>query len=250
MTEPQTGTGSDVQQFWDTVYDRTEYSRKLSADQKKAVRAAVDHFGDVKGKSILDIGCGGGATSFLFGSLGATVTGIDISPVAINSLNERAQDLGMPNVRGVVHDAKALDALGRFDFIYGSMILHHIEPFDRFAGVLERSLDANGKAFFYENNAASRLLVWFRDNMVGKLWVPKNGDPEEFPLTPQEVDCLRERFAVTIQIPEMYFLRLISIYLLRGFAVQSFIKLDKALYERDLLTRYSYRQYVKLDAAA
>jgi hypothetical protein len=41
-----------------------------------------------------------------------------------------------------------------------------------------------GRGFFWENNARIKSMIWFRQNIVGKLWVPKFGDSEEFPLTP------------------------------------------------------------------
>ena len=65
---------------------------------------------------------------------------------------------------------------------------------------LRRTLKPNGKAFFYENNAASDLLIWFRNNLVGKLGVPKYGDKDESPLAPQEIDLLRRSFSVRIQL--------------------------------------------------
>jgi len=58
-----------------------------------------------------------------------------------------------------------------------------------------------GRAFFYENSAMSSLLVWFRQHVVGRWWVPKCGDEEEFPLTPGEVDMLRRAFAVRVAYP-------------------------------------------------
>jgi hypothetical protein len=41
------------------------------------------------------------------------------------------------------------------------------------------------------------------------IWIPKYGDPDEFPLTPQEVDKLRRYSHVEIQYPEIVFFSLI-----------------------------------------
>jgi hypothetical protein len=49
-------------------------------------------------------------------------------------------------------------------------------------------------------------MIWFRQNIVGKLWVPKHGDSEEFPLTPSEVDEIRKYFEVEIVYPELLLL--------------------------------------------
>ena len=80
--------------------------------------------------------------------------------------------------------AQDISKLGKVDFIFGSMILHHIEPFDEFARSLSNVIKPGGKGFFWENSARSKTMIWFRQNMVGKLWLPKYGDQDEFPLTP------------------------------------------------------------------
>src|SRR5215470_3431964 len=46
--------------------------------------------GDLRGKRVLDIGCGDGGNSALFAKLGARVVGVDISPGAIEVARERA----------------------------------------------------------------------------------------------------------------------------------------------------------------
>lgn len=97
--------------------------------------------------------------------------------------------------------AEAIGEFGAFDFVYGAMILHHIEPFPEFARPLRSAVAPDGRAFFYENSAMNRVLVWFRTHVGGKLWVPKRGDDEEFPLTPGEVDTLREHFKVRVEYP-------------------------------------------------
>src|SRR5512140_1906220 len=46
--------------------------------------------GEVRGKSLLDYGCGMGEESIYLAKLGAKVTGVDISEVGITSLRRRA----------------------------------------------------------------------------------------------------------------------------------------------------------------
>jgi len=136
--------------------------------------------------------------------------------------------------------------IGRFDFIFGSFILHHIEPFDAFALSLRAALRPGGKAFFYENSATSSLLMWARKRLAGKLWIPKHGDDEEYPLTPGEVNILRQHFHVEVVYPELVFFRLIPLYLLRNKGDRLFGGLDDLLYRVPYLRRYSYRQCILL----
>ena len=137
-----------VTEFWDDVFSRGQedaYSRVEMPDLCDPIlNRALAHFGDIEDRTLVDLGCGSGATSF------------------------------------------------------GSMVLHHIEPFDEFAEDLRNAVKPGGRGFFWENSARCRMLIWFRENIVGRLWVPKEGDPDESPLTPGEVDEIRKYFHVEI----------------------------------------------------
>jgi 2-polyprenyl-3-methyl-5-hydroxy-6-metoxy-1,4-benzoquinol methylase len=206
---------------------------------------ALDYFGSVSGKTIIEVGCGDGAYSLAFAARGAQVIALDFSEKAVENLRAAAT-AGHTPLTAVCADVFKLADYGPVDFIFGSMILHHLEPFEEFAIALRRALKPGGRAFFYENNAASRLLIWFRTNIVGKLWVPKYGDDQEFPLMPQEVDILRKQFQVSVVYPEMFFFRLISGYLLGEHFLKFFKAIDKFCYKRGWFLRFSYRQYVRL----
>ena len=233
--------------FWDGVYTKTTYSRELSDGVKQAVQDAVAFFGDLKGKTVVDVGCGAGATSLLLAQMGAQVVALDTSEVALAALRERCKLLGLDNVRTVQCGALAIDQIGTCDFAFGSMILHHIEPFGEFCAALKRTLKPGGKAFFFENNAASDLLIWFRTHIVGKFWVPKYGDPYEFPLTPAEIRQLGQLFRVHTAYPNMYFLELVATYLLRGHGEALFRSMDAWLFRHKIGLRYSYNQYVYIE---
>jgi hypothetical protein len=113
--------------------------------------------------------------------------------------------------------------------------------------VLERALCPSGRAFFYENNSASSLLVWARSHVVGKFWIPKYGDSDEFPLTLKEVSTLARTFQLRQEFPEVLLFRLIPIYLLKHCFAKPFQLLDKAASHIPALRKYSYRQYLFLE---
>ncbi len=232
-----------VPEFWDDVYSNTSAYRSVRAE----VHAAHEYFGDLTGKTLVDIGCGPGPATLAFAGMGAgNVIALDVAQKTISELKTYCAEQNIANVTPMCISAINIEDIGPVDFVFGSMILHHLEPFAKFVSGLDRILKPGGRAFFYENNAASRLLVWFRQNLVGKLWVPKHGDAEEFPLTPQEVDILRRYFTVEIEYPEMYFWRLIAIYILRGRLRDEFTTIDNFFYRHKLLLRYSYRQYLRI----
>lgn len=237
-------------EFWDNLFaqgDQGYYSRVEMPDINDPVlKRALEHFGNVENKTVVDLGCGRGATSLFFAHKGANVISIDSSEIAIKNLTEYCLSNSITNIKPIKLNAQEISALGKVDFVFGSMILHHIEPFSEFAMSLRDIVKLGGAAFFWENNARSELLIWFRKNVVGKLWIPKYGDPDEFPLTVREVGELKAFFEVQIEYPVMHFFRMISPYLLRGKFRKPFVALDNLLYRFPSIRQYSYRQYLLL----
>jgi 2-polyprenyl-3-methyl-5-hydroxy-6-metoxy-1,4-benzoquinol methylase len=231
---------------WDAVYRRRKPT-VLPRDDRVA-NAALAHFGSVEGARILDLGCGTGEYSRFFASHGAKVIAVDRSEVAVTDLQATCAANGITTVQPVLGDAFGLGALGEFDFVFGSMILHHIEPFDEFVDVLADALGPGGRGFFYENSAMSRFLVWCRGHLVGRFGIPKHSDNDEFPLQPQEIDLLRRRFDVAVVQPELVLTRLASGYLLRDHGDRQLAWLDAQLYRVERLRPLSYLQYVQLTA--
>jgi SAM-dependent methyltransferase len=237
-------------EFWDKRFSKGQqgrYSRVEMADRSDPVlQRALAHFGSLENKTLIDLGCGRGATSLFFASQGANVISVDSSKVAIGNLSRYCQDNDIHNVTPVNLSAQELGQVGPADFIFGSMILHHIEPFDQFARLLREVIRPGGKGFFAENNARSKTMIWFRQHVVGKLWVPKWGDPDEFPLMPSEVEELGRYFRVEAEYPELVFFRMISQYLLRGHLRRPFKILDGYFYRYPAIRKYSYTQHLCL----
>jgi len=240
------GAATDLSRtFWDDLYSSASFTDSVPIP---VIKAAMEHFGPVAGKTLLELGGGPGTTSLYLGRLGANVINLEQSSKAIDDLNARLERLGISNVRGICGDATDLAQIEPVDFVFGSMILHHLEPFPHFVAQLRRVLKPGGKAFFYENNANSRLLVWLRQHIVGRLWIPKYGDKEEFPLTPDEIDELKKAFTVEVIYPEMLFFRLASSYLLKRHFENFLGKIDEFFFRRRWLLSHSYRQYLLLSA--
>jgi SAM-dependent methyltransferase len=230
--------------FWDRIYQEREFSANASEAYLRALQSAVSYFGNIHGSTIVDLGCGAGVTSIFLAKQGANVISIDNSEAAIARLRQTCKKAAIDNLRAYCMPASEIRKIPEFDFIFGSMILHHIEPFAEFAEALQERLKVKG--FFWENNASSELLIWFRNHIVGKFGVPKYGDSQEFPLTRQEVAELGKRFKVEIEYPEMYYWRMVSGYLLKGKLARLTALLDELFYRHKLFLRHSYRQYLRI----
>lgn len=229
-----------TEEFWNKIYSSN--STRIPNEADPMLLTAIEYFGDIRHARVLDLGCGDGRSSLFFAKRGAAVTAIDISEVAIQNLCQFCQEHEIHNITPVHCSAFEIAELGRFDFVFGNMILHHLEPFAVFAQALRTGLAPDGKAYFRENSAFSPLLVWFRENLVGKFGIPKGGDDQEFPLMPQEIESLRQYFDVRVVYPELLFFRLASEYLLRGNLHSLMSKLDTYFFQFPHFRKYSYRQ--------
>jgi SAM-dependent methyltransferase len=240
------------QRFWDDLFGRPDSADRcgsIRGDLAVALTASARYFGPLDGKLLVDLGCGDGASSLFFASRGARVVSLDQSEVAIESLRRFCGSHGITSISAFAADAFSIAAFGPADFIFGSLILHHLEPFREFVPCLKRALKPEGRAFFLENNSASAVLRWFRSHVVGRFGVPKYGDSDEFPLTVAEVRELGTQFALRQVFPELSFFRLIPIYLLRRHFTAPFEALDRIAYHIRPLRKYSYRQHLYLENA-
>jgi 2-polyprenyl-3-methyl-5-hydroxy-6-metoxy-1,4-benzoquinol methylase len=235
--------------YWDQIYQTAaSSSHRLDENVRRALIYAQNVFQCDETSRILDVGCGRGETSMFWANTGAQVTAVDYSPSAVAELTEYCSQQGITNITPVAGNAMTIDEHGQFDYVFGSLILHHLEPLHDFATVLRRSLKPQVKAFFYENNGASDFLMWIRDHLVGRFGIPKWGDKDESPLAPHEIELLREFFSVKVSYPEMKFFQLAATYLFRGRLGPQLKLIDEFLYKHDIGRRYSYRQYVLLEA--
>jgi len=104
------------------------------------------------GAAVLEFGCGQGSSAFALAGAGAqSVLGVDISPVAIEQADERAEREGVASrTRFEVMDAEHLEVPDNtFDLCCGSAILHHLD-LDQALGEVARTLKPGGSALFYE----------------------------------------------------------------------------------------------------
>jgi 2-polyprenyl-3-methyl-5-hydroxy-6-metoxy-1,4-benzoquinol methylase len=84
--------------------------------------------GDVRGKSVLDVGCGEGEDAMILARLGAQVTGLDVSAGAINLATKRAALNGISDsTRFVCAPLQATTLPEKsFDVLWIDNVLHHV----------------------------------------------------------------------------------------------------------------------------
>lgn len=112
-------------------------------------QAVLRHFGDLKNKRILDLGCGAGEASVYFALKGADVYSVDISCEMLKKAQQLAQRYQV-KVNTYCSSTEKIDFPDNyFDYIYGSSILHHANPLLTIRQAA-RVLKKDGKACFIE----------------------------------------------------------------------------------------------------
>jgi 2-polyprenyl-3-methyl-5-hydroxy-6-metoxy-1,4-benzoquinol methylase len=121
----------------------------------------LDLLGNIKGKSILHLQCHFGLDSLSLARMGAKVTGIDLSPKAIEKARELNEKLGLD---AMFHCCDVYDTREHisdtFDIVFTSFgTIGWLPDLDQWAHVIKQSLKPNGKLVFVEFHP----VVWMFD---------------------------------------------------------------------------------------
>ncbi len=162
--ESQKEDVSSERDFFDGYYRETRNIRMRSGELEEWTKRAdrpsprpLDYWeyafyllGDIKGRRVLDIGCGGGWITRLLAAKGAFVTAFDISLEGAISTRERLKADGLSNGSVMVMDAHALALPNSiFDGAFITGVLHHLNT-AKVALEIHRVLKPGGKVVFYE----------------------------------------------------------------------------------------------------
>jgi len=126
----------------------TDY--KLHSWQKSYVeRISKDVLGkNYKGKLLLDIATGSGYIAVEMAKLGINVIATDLTPEAINNLNEYKKKLSLKNLKTKISLAEKLDLPDNsVDYVVANAILEHIPDEKQAVKEWKRVLKNNGKLF-------------------------------------------------------------------------------------------------------
>jgi magnesium-protoporphyrin O-methyltransferase len=165
-----------------TYFDRTavEAWSRLTSDEpvsriRATVRAGRDQMrrtlldwlpADLKGKRLLDAGCGTGALAVAAARRGADVVAVDVAPTLIELARERTPaDLGSGSVLFLVGDMS--EDLGRFDHLVAMDSLIHYRSRDVVALLTGVAARTSGSILF---TYAPRTLALTTMRAVGRLF--------------------------------------------------------------------------------
>jgi SAM-dependent methyltransferase len=233
----------------------TELRRKLfqitrymdpPAGTPYALEYAFRLLADVRGRTVLDFGCGSGENTLLLLKRQARVIALDISGALVEVAKKRLE------VNGVTGDVRFVVASGHelplpdnsVDVVFGIAILHHLDM--RLASKqVWRVLKPGGRAIFQEPMRTSKLLQFAR-----KLIPYQQPDvsPFERPLNEQDISILTSEFASyagrDFQLPHVRVARILPF---KQELAHSFYRLDRKLLDRyPALGRYATIRVMEL----
>jgi SAM-dependent methyltransferase len=139
--------------------------------------------GDVKGKTILEYGCGDGENTVVLANRGARIIAFDISAELLALARKRVEENGCEDVELLLGSAHTLPfADESIDIVFGMAILHHLD-LELASREIKRVLKPGGRGIFEEPIRNSKLIARIRK------FFPQRYDvsPFERPLTDEEL---------------------------------------------------------------
>lgn len=174
---------------WDEISDWYQSTYQISTDSPHYGPLCPDEAelrlcGDVKGKRVLELGCGGGQSAIAFARDGAHVIGIDISEEQISHARKLAEqeEVKVEFKVGDLADLAFVQAAS-IDLVFSSFAFQYVERFDRLCRSVERVLAHRGLFVFSHDHpfwdcidASSGTLTrsYFDEAPEDWRW---NGDP-------------------------------------------------------------------------
>lgn len=158
------------------IYDNDEFFKNYNYDRNKSNLTANDLIeipqlfeliGDVKGKTILDLGCGAGGHDRKLIELGAKyVLGIDLSNKMIE---EAKKNTNSDKIEYKVMSMLDIDTLDKkFDLVVSSLAIHYIEDYDGLCKKVFNILNDGGEFIFSYGHPmdSCAILDDYSDNFV------------------------------------------------------------------------------------
>jgi 2-polyprenyl-3-methyl-5-hydroxy-6-metoxy-1,4-benzoquinol methylase len=125
-------------------------------------------FSSLRGRRVLEIGCGMGFHAELLARAGAVLTTVDLSPTSVET-TQRRLDLRGLQAEVVQCDAETLPfADDSFDFVWSWGVIHHSSRTSRIVRQIARVLQPDGETriMVYNRHATTTVLAVLRDQLL------------------------------------------------------------------------------------
>ena len=122
----------------------------------------INGLAPIKGKQVLDVGCGGGILSDAMARAGATVTGIDLAGKSLKVAQLHALESQTPNViyREISAEALAAETPAQFDVVTCMEMLEHVPDPAAIVKACSALVKPGGWVFFSTLNRNPKSFVF------------------------------------------------------------------------------------------
>ncbi len=144
----------EAEKTYDKLADYYHEKRQKGTNANDFIEmpASLKLLGDVRGKRILDAGCGSGIYSKLLAKKGAKVSGIEISQKMIDYAEEYCERFDIDFRKGSIDKLQYKNNF--FDCILCSLVVHYLKEPERVFKEFNRVLKKDGVLVFSTNNPA------------------------------------------------------------------------------------------------
>ena len=171
----ETATKKDVREFWDEAscgerlyldgIDGSAFQQHARARyQLEPFIAPFAEFERSMGLRVLEIGVGLGADHQRFAEAGAVLSGIDLTPRAIEFTRRRFEALGLTSDLSVGDAERLYFSDATFDLVYSWGVIHHSPDTPAAVAEIWRVLRPGGtaKIMVYHTESLVGLMLWLR----------------------------------------------------------------------------------------
>lgn len=161
----------------------------------------IDRIASLRGKAVLDVGCGGGILAEAMATRGARVTGIDLAdkPLQVAQLHLLESKLDV-NYRNIAVETLAQEAPNSFDVVTCMEMLEHVPDPGSVVRACAALLKPGGHAFFatLNRNPKSYLFAIIGAEYILKLLPRGTHDYERF-IKPSELSAICRSAALDVK---------------------------------------------------
>ncbi len=122
----------------------------------------IDQFAGLKGKRVVDVGCGGGILAESMAKRGADVLGIDLADKALKVAQLHAMEAGVANLayRSVAAEALAAEQPGQFDVVTCMEMIEHVPDPSAIVRACSDMVKPGGWVFFSTLNRNPKSFLF------------------------------------------------------------------------------------------
>ena len=171
-------------QSWDIISASYQAHTRISTDDVHYGPLAPGErqlglLGEVRGKQILEVGCGGGQNAIALTKWGAICTGVDPSLAQLAHARRLAQEHGVEVrfAQGVAEDLGAMTDEG-FDIVLSSFAFDYVTDLERAYAQIARVLKPGGLFVFCQSHPWFQAVGW---HLAGDPDAPEVADYASWP---------------------------------------------------------------------